>query len=116
MADGKSKQRMTAKEFEFRERVYLRTPGIVTENEQRRVNVQRLMVLAGLSHEDPLWNAVLGYADEHARNEAQMALRPGLADGERQYNAGRAASADDFATALRDLRLKAESEARKVKG
>lgn len=107
---------MTAKEIAIRAGLYHRTPAIVSELDQKRVNMQRLLVLAGLSLEDPLWLAVLQYADEHARNEATVALRPGLSDGERQYNAGRAASADDFASALRDLRQLAEAQARKLKG
>lgn len=97
---------------EWREKVYARTPAIVSEVGQKRVNVERLLVLAGLAEDDPLWMTVLGYADEHARNELQMALRPGLSDGDRQFNAGRASGAEDFASALRDLRLKAETEAR----
>jgi hypothetical protein len=44
-------------------------------------------VLAGLGHADPVRQTVLSYADEHARNESQAALR--------------------------DLRARAEPEARK---
>lgn len=94
---------------------YQRTPAIVTEAQRKRANIERLLTLAGLSDEHPLWRVVLSYADEHARNELAMALRPGLTDGDRQYNAGRAASAEDFALALRDLRLAAEVESRKQK-
>ncbi len=104
---------MTANE---RQQLYARTPRILTEKDRARADLDRLMVLAGLAAENPLWNVVLSYADEHARNELEVALRPGLSDADRQYNAGRAASADDFATALRDLRLAAEKRAAKLKG
>nr|WP_294577564.1 hypothetical protein [uncultured Rhodopila sp.] len=96
------------------EAVYVRTPAMVTEAQQKHENLERLLVLAGRSDQDPLWRTVLSYADEHERNERQAGLRPGLSDGERHYEAGRAASASDFASALRDLKLKAELEARKV--
>jgi hypothetical protein len=86
------------------QRLYERTPAIVTQAQQDRANVQRLLVLAGLSEQDPLWNTILSYADEHERNEADMAMRPDLTDAQRQYNSGRAASARDWATAIRDLR------------
>jgi len=102
-------------EAEKRERqLYVRTPVMVTEAQQKHANIERLLVLAGRSDQDPLWRTVLSYADEHERNERQNGLRPGLSDGERHYEAGRAASASDFATALRDLKLKAEAEARKA--
>jgi hypothetical protein len=94
---------------------YARTPAIVSEAQQRRANLERLLVLAGLADDNPLWKVMLSYADEHARNELQVALGPGMSDADRQYNAGRAASAEDFATALRDLRMKAELEAKKLK-
>jgi hypothetical protein len=71
------------------------------------------MVLGGLGEQDPLWRTVLSYADEHAQNERDAALVPELTDGDRQYRAGRAASAEDFCTALRALRIKAQQEARK---
>ena len=99
-------------EAEFQQ-LYHRTPAIVTNQQQIRANLERLMTLAGLRPEEPLWKVFLSYADEHTRNEAQTALLPNLGDAERQYNAGRAASAADFAMALRDLRLQAEHEARK---
>lgn len=92
---------------------YLRMPAIVTEAQQKRANLERLMALAGMSDEQPLWKVMLSYADEHAHNELMIALQPGLSDAERQYNAGRAASAEDFALGLRDLRVVAELEARK---
>jgi hypothetical protein len=95
--------------------LYARSPAIVTEVQRRRANLERLLVLAGLADDNPLWKVVLSYADEHARNELQVALGPGMSDADRQYNAGRAASAEDFATALRDLRVKAELEAQKLK-
>ena len=94
--------------------LYQRTPAIVTETEQRRANLERLLVLAG-SAEHPIWKVVLSYADEHARNEEAVALGPNLRNADRQYNAGRAGGALDFAMALRDLQAKAEAEARKLK-
>jgi len=94
--------------------VYQRTPALVTETDQKRANLTRLMVLAGAG-EHPVWKVVLSYADEHARNEEQVALGPNLSDGDRHYAAGRAGGALDFAAALRDLRAKAEQEARKLK-
>lgn len=97
------------------DRLYQRTPEIVGETARRRENLKRLMLLAGMG-DNPLWEAVLSYADEHARNEEQTALGPNLSDADRHYNAGRAASALDFSIALRDLRLKAEGEATKAKG
>jgi hypothetical protein len=107
----------TMKEMRDRlQAVYARTPRIVTAAEKGREDMVRLMVLSGLAPDNPLWNCVLSYADEHARNELQSALLPDLSDGVRQYNAGRAASAEDFASALRDLRLKAEREAARRKG
>jgi hypothetical protein len=103
---------MTAKE---RNRIYSRTPRPVSKQDRSRSNLERLLVLAGMGKQNPLWNVVLSYTDEHARNEFEFAMRPGLTDAERQYNAGRAASADDFAMALRDLALNAEKEATKLK-
>jgi hypothetical protein len=95
--------------------LYQRTPAIVTEAQRSRVNLERLFALSGLPEDHPVWKVILSYADEHARNELTVALQPGLADAVRQYNAGRAASAEDFAQALRDLRLQAEREANKRK-
>lgn len=92
--------------------VYQRTPEFVSERAKKHADAQRLLVLAGLSEEDPLWKVVLSYADEHARNERQVAFGPGLDDGQRQYNAGRGASAEDFCAALRDLRVMAVQQAR----
>jgi len=83
--------------------------------ERKRQDLQRLMVLAGLRADDPLWTTVLSYADEHVSNELEASLMPDLTDAQRQFRAGRAASALDFATALRDLRVKAQAEARKLK-
>jgi hypothetical protein len=95
--------------------LYNRTPRIITDAQQKHANMQRLLVLASTSQENPLWQVILSYADEHARNELSAALAPALRDGDRQYNAGRAASAEDFATAIRDLRLAAERHAAKLK-
>lgn len=97
------------------EKVYQRTPAIVSELEMKRSNLERLLVLAGMAEDHPLWRVVLSYADEHERNEKEAALRPDLTNEQRQYNAGRAASAYDFATGLRDLRVRAEEEAAKLK-
>ena len=94
--------------------IYFQTPQILTEAQQQRANLERLLALAGISDSQPVWKTLLSYADEHAANEQEAALRPDLPDSVRQYNAGRAASALDFATALRDLRQQANLEARKL--
>ena len=93
---------------------YFRSPRILTEAEQNRANLERLLALAGVSDSHPVWKTLLSYADEHAANEQEAALAPNLANDVRQYNAGRAASALDFATALRELRTQAQLEARKI--
>ena len=90
------------------------TPAILSEAEQNRADLERLLALAGIGNENPVWKTLLSYADEHARNEQEAALRPDLPDSVRQYNAGRAASALDFAMALRDLRAQAEIKAKKL--
>ena len=94
---------------------YFRAPGMVTEAQQKRENLERLMALAGIEDSHPVWKTLLSYADEHARNEQEGALRADLTDSVRQYNAGRAASALDFAMALRDLRAQAAIEAGRMK-
>lgn len=86
-----------------------------TAAEQTRLNLERLFALAGRPQDDPLWQVVLSLADEHLENELRSALAPSLTGGDRHYNAGRAASAADFVQVLRDLRLRAEQEARKAK-
>lgn len=86
-----------------------------TKDQRNRNDLERMMVLAGRAEDDPLWKVVLFFADEHARNELLSALGPNLPDGVRQYNAGRAASAEDFASALRDLRVKAQMQAARLK-
>jgi len=86
----------------------------LTEAEQQRANLERLLALAGVADSNPIWKTLLSYADEHASNEQEAALRPELGDAQRHYNAGRAASALDFALALRDLRTQANLEARKL--
>lgn len=98
--------------------VYHRAPAVVLETEagQGRKDMERLMVLAGLAEGNPLWETVLSYADENERNEREVALKPDLVDSQRQYNAGRAAGAYDFAMALRELFVKAQQEARRMKG
>jgi hypothetical protein len=93
---------------------YFSTPRILTEAQQQRANLERLLALAGISDSQPVWKTLLSYADEHARNEQEAALAANLTNDVRQYNAGRAASALDFATALRDLRMQADLEARKL--
>lgn len=72
-------------------------------------DVERLQTLAATGDEDPLWKTVLSYVDEHEANEREMALRPGLNDGDRQFNTGRAANAYDFACLLRDLKRQSDS-------
>jgi hypothetical protein len=94
---------------------YHRAPAIFTEQQRQRVNTERLHVLAGRPESDPLWQVVLSYADEHAHNELAVALSPGLSDSDRQFNAGRASSAEDFALALRDLHRKAQLDAARHK-
>jgi hypothetical protein len=103
-----------AKELEQRSEYFCR-PSIVmrSEAEQARKNLERLLVLAGLDEKNPLWQVILSYADEHEQTERETALKPDMADTQRQYNAGRAASAYDFALALRDLYREAQLEARK---
>lgn len=100
----------------LRKEIYARTPRIVTETAKNRANMERLMALADLGADHPVWNVVLSYVDEHEQNEMDVALAAGLDDGARQFNTGRAASARDLAFALRDLRIKAETEARRLKG
>jgi len=75
--------------------------------EQKRANLDRLMVLSGVTDSNPLWLTILSYADEHVQNCLETALAPNLSDGQRQFEVGRAASAQDFAQALRDLLAKA---------
>jgi len=95
---------------------YFQTPRILTEVEQQRANLERLLALAGVGDSNPVWKTLLSYADEHAANEQDMALRPDLTDAQRHYNAGRAASALDFAVAIRDLRTQANLEAKRAAG
>lgn len=94
---------------------YFRSPAIVTEAQQKRENLERLLALANVPDSHPVWKTLLSYADEHARNEQEAALRADLPDSVRQYNCGRAASALDFAMALRDLRTEATLAAKKMK-
>jgi hypothetical protein len=96
-----------------RPELYHRTPAASTADEKNHANLRRWVTLKGTAADDPLWRAVLELADEHERNARDAALRPGLSDGERQYGAGYAAAADDFATNLRDQKAEAE---KKVKG
>ncbi len=93
---------------------FFQTPRILTQAEQDRQDLERLLALADVGDSNPLWKTLLSYADEHAANEQEAALRPDLPDAVRHYNAGRAASALDFAQALRDLRVKAKQEAAKI--
>lgn len=111
--------------------LYQRRPSITansSETQQARKDLERLLVLAGMPESNPIWQTVLSYADEHERTEREAALRPeaypagatypgrAMTDGERHYNVGRAGSAYDFALALRDLWVKAQVEAGKMKG
>jgi hypothetical protein len=97
--------------------VYYRRPAIVMpQGNQKRRDLERLMVLAGLDEKNDLWQVVLSYADEHEQKERESALGPDLTDDVRQYNAGRAAGAYDFATALRELFSEAQMEAKRLKG
>lgn len=93
---------------------FFQAPRILTEAEQNRANLERLLSLGGVSLGNPILKTVFSYADEHAANEQEAALRPDLPDSVRQYNAGRAASALDFATALRELHAQAQREKQKA--
>jgi len=95
---------------------YFQSPRILTEVEQQRQNLERLLALAGIGDSNPVWKTLLSYADEHAANEQESALAANLTDAQRHYNAGRAASALDFALALRDLRTQANLESKKLQG
>jgi len=98
------------------EELYIRVPSFVKDRpDQARKDLERLLVLAGMEEKNPLWQVVLSYADEHERTEREVALKPDLANEQRQYNAGRAASAYDFALGLRDLFVKAQQQARNLK-
>lgn len=92
---------------------YFVTPRILTEAQQSRADLERLLTLADIHDEHPVWKTLVSYVDEHARNEQEAALAPNLSNDIRQYNAGRAAGALDFAVALRELRQHAQMEARK---
>lgn len=94
--------------------LYAREPEIVTEAARGRANLERMLALAGLGENHPVWKTVLSYADEMGRNEQAAALMPDLTDDRRQYRAGRAAAMLDFATALRELRW--EADRRSAKG
>ena len=91
-----------------------RRPLVMSQAEQRREELERVLALAGAA-EHPLFKAVLGYADEHARNEHETALVPNLTNEQRQFNAGRSAAAYDFAIALRQIQAAAEAKANKLK-
>lgn len=93
---------------------YYVAPKVLTEAEEKRQNLERLLVLADIGDANQLWKTVLSYADEHAGNEQVGALAANVSPDLRAYNAGRAASALDFAQALRDLRTKAIAEAKKA--
>lgn len=93
---------------------YFKKPAIVSEATQKREDLERLLALANIPDHHPVWKTLLSYADEHARNEQESALGPGLPDSVRQYNAGRAAGALDFAIALRELRAEANLAAKRM--
>lgn len=88
----------------------------LTADAERRVQTQRTLALAGITDEHPVWQAVLALADENARNMRSVAFRPALADGVRQFNAGGAANAEEFAGQLRRHRQLAVQHARRLKG
>lgn len=81
---------------------------------RERDELQRVLALANAA-EHPIFQAVLSYADEHARNEHETALAPNLTNEQRQFNAGRSAGAYDFAQALRTLQERAAARAQKEK-
>ena len=68
-----------------------------------------------MSEDNPLFQTVLEFMDEHLTVETRAALNPHLSDAGRHYCAGRAASAYDVAAMLRELRWQAEREASKIK-
>lgn len=84
----------------------------MTEQQKKHFDLERLMVLNGVGEDNPLWKVILSWADEHYQNQLDSALAPNLLDGQRQFEAGRAASAKDFSDALRDLRVKAQQMGR----
>jgi hypothetical protein len=94
---------------------YFRTPRILTDAERNRQDLERMMALAGIPLDQGVLKIFVSYADEHAANEQESALRPDLTDSQRQYNAGRAASALDFATAIRELHAQAQRKAAELK-
>ena len=85
-----------------------------TSEQRQREDLTRVLALAGAA-EHPIFTAILSYADEHARNEHESALVANLTNEQRQYNAGRSASAYDFAQALRELQRRAQARADKEK-
>lgn len=85
--------------------IYKRIPRFADPARQDELDRRRSMILATLSDEDPTLYVLLSLIDEHESNEMDMGLKMGLSDGDRQYHAGRAASARDLAMAIRDVRL-----------
>ena len=94
--------------------IFKKAPLVVTEAEQKRMDLEATLALAGAG-DNPVFKAVLNFADAHARNEHEAALRPDLVNDVRQFNCGRSSSAYDFAHALRELAIKADAEAKKLK-
>lgn len=92
-----------------------RTEAPRTEAEQSRTNLERWFTLAGFETDHALWQAVLALADESERIEMECALQPNLDDATRQFNAGRAACASNFASHLRDQMVVARQRAAQMK-
>lgn len=85
-----------------------------SREQRQREEIERTAALANAT-EHPIYKAILSYADEHARNEHEAALAANLTNEQRQYNAGRSASAYDFALALRELQARAAARVEKEK-
>lgn len=96
------------------EAVYQRTPAFVSEAQSKNANAQRMMVLAGVADDNPLWRTILSLIDEHERNQFDAVMPPNLDDANRHYNAGRCADAHDLASALRDCLQLARQQAKKM--
>jgi hypothetical protein len=86
----------------------------LSKQAREREEVERVLALADVN-EHPIFKAVLSYADEHARNEHEMTLGANLTDAQRHFNAGRSASAYDFALALRQIQANATARAQKLR-
>jgi hypothetical protein len=87
----------------------------VSASAKAHEEMQRDLVLAGITDAHPVWQAVLSLVDEHAQRELEGALAPNLTNEQRQYASGAAATADYLAQMLRDARLLAAQKASKHK-